>query len=259
MIRRDKSNYVIQSVSHSLDVLEQFCFEADEIGVTELSKRLKLHKNNVFRLLATLESRGYIEQNKVTENYRLGLKCLQLGKTYVNQIGFLERAKAVLKDLTNDTQESAFAALRKGKDIVPLEFVEPQRAIRVTPFLGLILPWHCTAAGKVHLAFEAEGEFRESLPEPLPKYTENTIVDRGSLLKEIKEVSEKGYAVDQGEFIEDVCCAAVPIRDYARNLVGSLSVAGPVYRLTPERMDNEIIPRVLQGGRELSRRLGFPG
>ena len=55
MVRREKSNYVIQSVSHALDVLEQFNGEVDEIGVTELSKRLKLHKNNVFRLLATLE------------------------------------------------------------------------------------------------------------------------------------------------------------------------------------------------------------
>jgi DNA-binding IclR family transcriptional regulator len=233
--------------------------EAEEIGVTELSKRLKLHKNNVFRLLATLESRGYIEQNRVTENYRLGLKCLQLGKTYVNQIGFLEQAKVILKDLSTETQESSFAALRRGKEIVPLDFVEPQRAVRVMPFLGLTLPLYCTAPGKVHLAFEAEGEFRDSLPEPLPKYTDRTIVDRGCLLKEIKEVSERGYAIDQGEFMEDVCCAAVPIRDYARNLVGSLSVAGPVFRLTPERMDKEIIPRVLQGGRELSRRLGFPG
>src|ERR671914_2140058 len=133
MVRREKANYVIQSVSHALDVLEQFNGSVDEIGVTELSKRLKLHKNNVFRRLATLESRGYIEQNKVTENYRLGLRCLQLGKTYVHQIGFLEQAKLVLQELVTDTQESAFAALRKGKDIVPLDFLEPERAVRVMP------------------------------------------------------------------------------------------------------------------------------
>ena len=80
MVRREKSNYVIQSVSHALDVLEQFNGNVDEIGVTELSKRLKLHKNNVFRLLATLEARGYIEQNKVSENYRLASSVCSLGK-----------------------------------------------------------------------------------------------------------------------------------------------------------------------------------
>ena len=73
-MRREKTNYIIQSVAHALDVLEDFKGDAVELGVTELSKKLKLHKNNIFRLLATLEARGYIEQNKSTENYRLGLK-----------------------------------------------------------------------------------------------------------------------------------------------------------------------------------------
>ena len=99
MVRREKSNYVIQSVAHALDVLEQFSGDTDELGVTDLSKRLKLHKNNVFRLLATLESRGYIEQNKATENYRLGLRCLQMGQTYVEQMGLLRQAQPIMEAL----------------------------------------------------------------------------------------------------------------------------------------------------------------
>src|SRR6516162_10147445 len=99
MVRREKSNYTIQSVSHALDVLEQFNGSVDEIGVTELSKRLKLHKNNVFRLLATLEARGYIEQNKLTESYRLGLKCLNLGRSYINHMGLVRQARPILSDL----------------------------------------------------------------------------------------------------------------------------------------------------------------
>ena len=77
MVRRDKSNYIIQSVSHALDVLEEFRGDVDELGVTELSRKLKLHKNNVFRILATLQSRNYIEQNKANENYRLGVVFVQ--------------------------------------------------------------------------------------------------------------------------------------------------------------------------------------
>src|ERR1041384_1206290 len=122
MVRREKTNYVIQSVSHALDVLEQFNGTTDEIGVTELSKRLKLHKNNVFRLLATLEARGYIEQNKSSENYRLGLKCLQLGQTFIHQMGLLLQSKAVLVDLSKTTQESAKNALYSSRQ--PLCLVE---------------------------------------------------------------------------------------------------------------------------------------
>src|SRR5256885_16341084 len=98
-MRREKSNYIIQSVSHSLDVLEQFFGEADELGVTELSKRLKLHKNNIFRLLATLESRGYIEQNKATENYRLGVRSLQLGQAHGGRNGLLRQARPIMESL----------------------------------------------------------------------------------------------------------------------------------------------------------------
>src|SRR3954466_2854243 len=99
MVRREKTNYTIRSVSHALDVIEQFYGESDELGVTELSKRLKLHKNNVFRLLATLESRGYIEQNRATENYRLGIHCLELGQSYVQHMGILRQAGPIMQDL----------------------------------------------------------------------------------------------------------------------------------------------------------------
>ncbi len=114
MVRREKANYVIQSVSHALDVLEQFSGNVDEIGVTELSKRLKLHKNNVFRLLATLEARGYIEQNKSSENYRLGLKCLQVGQTYIHQMGLLMQSRTILESLAKSTRESVYVGIRKG-------------------------------------------------------------------------------------------------------------------------------------------------
>src|SRR5499427_1084015 len=108
VMRREKSNYIIQSVAHALDVLEQFFGDADELGVTELSKRLKLHKNNVFRLLATLESRGYIEQNRATENYRLGTRCLQLGQGYVQHMGLLRQARPIMDDLVRQVRETTY-------------------------------------------------------------------------------------------------------------------------------------------------------
>ena len=257
MVRREKANYTIQSVSHALDVMEQFNGSVDEIGVTELSKRLKLHKNNVFRLLATLEARGYIEQNKVSENYRLGLKCLQLGQTFIHQMGLLLQARSTLDDLVKLTKESAFVAIRKGGAIVPLEFVEPARPVRLVSLLGTALPAHCTAAGKVYLVFESEGGMSQ-IPERLDRHTEKTIIDRKLLMEQMQAISETGYAIDQGEFSEDVSSVAVPVRDYTRTLVGVLGVAGPSHRLTGEVIQQDIVPRVQRAGSELSKRLGYP-
>jgi IclR family KDG regulon transcriptional repressor len=259
MVRREKSNYVIQSVSHALDVLEQFNGNIEEIGVTELSKRLKLHKNNVFRLLATLEARGYIQQNKSTENYRLGLKCLQLGQSFIHQMGLLLQSRAILEDLAKLTKESAYVAVRKGTGIVPLDFVEPVRAVRVVSFLGTALPVHCTAAGKIYLVFEADGELSHGNSGELKRYTDNTVVDGAALAAQKQEIGAAGYAIEQEEFTEEVSSVAVPIRDYTRMLVGAIAVVGPSQRLTTDVIKNEVVPKVVRAGDELSKRLGYPG
>lgn len=257
MVRREKSNYVIQSVSHALDVLEQFYGSAEEIGVTELSKRLKLHKNNVFRLLATLEARGYIEQNRATENYRLGLKCLQLGQTFVHQMGFLLQAKSTLEELVKNAKESSFVAIRKGAAIIPLDFLEARSTVRVVSFLGTMLPLHCTAPGKVYLAFDSEEGLTQTLPDRLERFTDKTVVERRLLLEQIKGVGETGYGLEQGEFMEEVVSVAVPIHDYTRSLVGSLAVTGPAHRLSQEKIHKEVVPLILKCGKELSKRLGY--
>ncbi len=258
MVRRNKTNYVIQSVAHALDVLEQFFSDADELGVTELSKRLKLHKNNVFRLLATLEARGYIEQNRATENYRLGIKCLHLGRRYIDHMGLVRQARPILTDVAHRCRESTFVAILRREGVVPLEAAEPnERVVRITPPLGQPLPLHCTAVGKVHLAFDPEQQLRADLPEQLPRFTDRTIVDRSMLFEQLDSVARNGFGMENCEFYEDVSSVAVPIRDYTRSVVGSLAVAGPAYRIGIERINTEIAPLVMEAGRELSHRLGY--
>jgi len=258
MVRREKTNYTIQSVSHALDVLERFMGEPDELGVTELSKRLKLHKNNIFRLLATLEARGYIEQNKATENYRLGVGCLRLGQQFIDQMGLLRQARPVMGEIARSSRETTFIAILRNGSVIPVDAVEPEQPVRLVSRVGVALPLHCTAAGKAQLAF-ADDELRNSLPDTLPKFTERTIVDRQALGQQLKKIGENGYAVDLGEHVEDVRSVAVPVRDYTRAVVGSLAVSGPAYRLSQERLEKEVVPLMLKAGRELSSRLGFGG
>lgn len=256
-MRREKANYIIQSVSHALDVVEQFSGQHDELGVTELSKRLKLHKNNVFRLLATLESRGYIEQNKATDNYRLGIRCLQLGQTYLGQVGLLRQAHQIIETLARDANETAFVAVLRGGCVVPLDAVEARHAVRLTSRVGEALPLHCTAAGKVQLAFISDADLREALPDGLQRFTEQTITDHQLLQEQLKAIAEAGYSVELGEHMAEVNSVAVPIRDYTRNIVGSLALSGPAYRMGVDRIEREIVPLMKGTGLDLSNRLGF--
>lgn len=254
MVRREKANYTIQSVSHALDVLEQFSSETDELGVTELSKRLKLHKNNVFRLLATLEARGYIEQNKATENYRLGVRCLGLGQRFLLQTGLLRQAGPVLQELAKSTNETVFVSVLQRDVAVVLDAVEPARSIRLISRIGDLMPLHSTAPGKIFLAFC-------DVPRPdapYSRHTENTKVDGESVRVDIEAIARSGYALELGEYVDDVSAIAVPVHDYTRAVVASLCIAGPLHRLSRERLVGEIAGEVSQAGSRLSARLGYP-
>lgn len=258
MGKRDKSSYIIQSVAHALDLLEEFSGDVNELGVTELSRRLRLHKNNVFRLLATLEAKGYIEQNKITENYRLGLKALELGQRYIKQVGLIKQAKPSLEEIVNRVNETTYLGILKDGFAVYLDAVEAKRTVRVVSRVGLRLPAHCSAIGKAQIAFLSESELERLFPSKnLERFTENTIVDRDELFKHLEEIREKGYAIDNEEYEKEVKCVGVPIFDYTGRVVGGISVSGPAYRMDPERLEEEIIPVVKEIGEKISRKLGY--
>src|SRR5512140_1629122 len=134
--KREKGNYTIQSVSHALDILESFTRTEDEHGVTELSERLGLHKNNVFRLLATLEHRGYIEQNKTTESYRLGAKTLQLGAIFIEQRECRRQARPHLESLMASSGETAVVAVLRGDKVIFMDSVETGKTVRAVSRIG---------------------------------------------------------------------------------------------------------------------------
>jgi len=257
MVRREKSNYIIQSVAHALDVLEEFRGDTDELGVTELSKKLKLHKNNVFRILATLQSRNYIEQNKSNDNYRLGIKCLELGQTFIHQRGLLKQAKPILQDLAETTGETSYISILRGNEVVYLDSVETSSTVRVISRVGLHMPVHATAAGKALVAFESDEELQKRFAGEIPRMTNATKTRLDELMKDFAAIRERGYATDLEEFEEGLRCIGAPVRDYTRKVIGAISVSGPANRLTDERVDQLVGPEVDRAGKLLSARLGF--
>jgi len=178
--KREKANYTIQSVSHALDILESFTKTEDELGVTELAKRLSLHKNNVFRLLATLEHRGYIEQNKATENYRLGPKTLQIGSIFIEQRECRRQARPVLEQLSLASGETAVVGVLRGNKVITMDIVEPDRTVRAVARVGAMLPAYCTAVGKAQLATLSPMDIERLYPE-VKDFSKNVIAAIGIL------------------------------------------------------------------------------
>jgi DNA-binding IclR family transcriptional regulator len=256
--KRKKSDYIIQSVDHALDVMEAFQGEEDELGITELSRRLKLHKNNIFRILATLENRGYIEQNRVTDNYRLGLGTLELGQTYIRHTGLLRVARPITEELGKKVNENVYIGILKENYAFYLDVVESAHTVRVLSRVGCRVPTYCSAMGKAQLAFETPETIAEVLgKKELKKFTPSTISDRDKVVEHLALVKELGYAVDDEEWDEGVRCVAAPIYDYTRKVVGAVSISAPSVRMPMEQVKKEYVPMIIEACEEISDRLGY--
>ena len=257
--KREKENYTIQSVSHALNVLESFTRTEDELGVTELSERLGLHKNNVFRLLATLEHRGYIEQNKTTENYRLGAKTLQLGAIFIEQRECRRQARPNLETLMEASGETAVVAVLRGDKVIFMDSVETGKTVRAVSRIGAMIPAHCTAVGKVLLAALPAVEIERLYPEMnLPPLTGKSLKTRDLLLGELKMIAEQGLAYEREEADPDVRSIAAPVMDFSGKVIAAVGIVAPAHRLMEEGLEKGGIASLVQeAGKAISAKMGF--
>jgi len=257
-MKKAKSDYLIQSVSRALDILEAFTPGEGELGVTELSRRLKLHKNNVFRLLATLETRGYVEQDRESGNYRLGMKTFEVANIFTHHLGLVRQARPALDQLAQATGEAAYLGVLDGPFVVCVDMVDTSQPVRVVSHLGRRLPAHASSLGKAQLAYRSGEEREEMWKRSAPaSVTGRTLFDPARLTVELAQVAEREWALEDEELEAGVRALAAPIRDYARRVVGAIGVRGPGFRLSLERLETEIAPRVRAAARDVSRRLGF--
>lgn len=244
MVKREKANYMIQSVSHAIDVLEELCNAGGETGVTELSKRLKLHKNNVFRLLATLELRGYVEQNPETEDYRLGVKALQMGQAYLLQSSLVSRATPVLKNLAESIGETcSLAILQNGQVQFPLS-IESKRPVKASARIGVSYPAKLNAAGRLLTAQLSDSVLEEILATNTPQ--------DAAIRNQLSELRKSGTIVDRAAIEPDVIAIAALIRGNNQAVIGAIEVLIPQYRAKIEG----VMTQVAEAAEQLSNSLG---
>jgi len=258
MVKREKKDYLIQSLSNALSILELFSIEREEYGMGEIAKLLGLKKRNAERLLNTLEKQEYLERNRVTGNYRLGFRVFELGQRYKEQLSLMKQATPVVRELSKRSGETAYAGDLRGEYVVYLVAEESNRHIRVVSRLGMRFYPHTTALGKAILAFSEDGVVDKIYPEEtLPQKTPNSITSKSALKEELLKVREQGYALDMEEEEEGVICIGVPVFDYNLKVVGGISISGPATRLSKERVEEELVPLVKEGGEQVSQKLGF--
>ncbi len=258
--RKPKQEYSIQTVANALRLLQVFDDEG-ELGVTELSRRLGLHKNNVFRLLATLELQGYVEQS-ANERYRLGLRSLELGQAFSRSRSLLQEARASLAKLATTSGECAHVCTLRDFEVAHLDGECAEQLVGACLRIGRRLPVHATAAGKILIGC-ADDSMREAYDRSvvagsdLTAMTERTITDAQKFFEHVRTASVRGFALDVEECAPGLSCAAAPVHDKTGAVVAALSVSGPACRMGEERLLSEVAPAVMASAERLSRALGY--
>lgn len=258
MTSHRKRNYSIGSVDKAFNLMELFHEDGAELGLTDLSKRLQLSKNYVFRLLATLQSSDYVEQNMNTEKYRLGFKNLTLGQQGAKHLNLLNKSRITMKKMVRECNETICISVMKNFDIINLDAVECDHSVRVTPRIGVPLPAYCTAAGKAQIAFFSDDKLeRYILNNEFQKYTSKTVINADHFRQQLRQVVQNGFAIELEELDMGVACIGSSIRDFNENIVGAVTCVGPTYRFTDNSMRKYLIPLVSKGAADISSQLGY--
>lgn len=249
----------VNSVARALDILDCLATHRGEVGVTEISHELGVHKSTVSRMLATMESRGYVSRNGANGKYCLGMRLVELASYRLEQIDLRSQARPFLEELVRATGETAHLAVFDQGKVVYVDKVDTPQTLMMRSKIGYRVFAHCTALGKAILAALPDETVERVIKEKgLPRFTPNTIVDPLALKEHLRRVRVQGYAIDDEEHEEGIRCAAAAILDHAGRVVGALSVSGPTLRVS--RQDVETIGNLVKdSAMRLSASLGYHG
>jgi DNA-binding IclR family transcriptional regulator len=245
----------VRSVDRAAALLLALGESQGEAGVTELARRLGLHKSTASRLLATLQKRGLVEQDDETGKYRLGLVVIRLAERAERTLDLRGIAMPELERLARLTHETTGVGVLDGESLLTVAQVDGPNLIAVGDWTGRSTPLHCVASGKVLMSSLAEREVLRIVRRGLDQYTERTIVELEPLLEELARIRRRGYATAIGEYELGLNAVSAPIHDARGNVIAAVDIWGPAFRLTPRRVP-ELAAQAREAAAAISVRLG---
>jgi len=245
----------IQSLDRGLTILQTVAQSKQPVTLGELSELLEVDRSSVFRLAQTLRRRGFLATPAGRKDYILGSSMWTLSRQYDWSNMLVRVAHEELKSLAQGLNETAHLAIREGKNALFIDSVHARHVIVVAGQSGELVPLYATAHGKALLADSDEQGLKAIFgAKKLEQYTKTTITAVPALVKECVGIRQRGYAVDEAEYMEGVRCVAAPIRLSDRTIVGSVGVSAPASRFLKEHYPNHSA-RVVQCARRIGEML----
>lgn len=226
----------IRAVERALDVLLCFTSQTPELTMTQIAEQVGINKSTVHRLLVTLEGKRFVERDPLTGIYRPGIRFLQVAYLTLVRNDLRNLAAPYMNHLCELQRENINLTILDDIDVIYLHVVESTQRVKLAAAPGQRLPAFCTASGKAILAFIPEENVKRIIERGTPKYTQRTLTSPQELFEDIRLIRERGFAIAEQEFEDGINAIAAPIFNRNQQPIASLSVAGPAYRLTRERL-----------------------
>lgn len=250
---------MVQSVERTLNIVEALASADEDVSLSRLHEKLGLSLPTLHRLLATLICRGYAVQDKDTRRYGPGPKLLEIAASATSNSRFSLRrmARSYLHELTVETGETSNLVVPRGDEAVYVEQAVSSRLVRMFTEVGHRAPLYCTGSGKAILSHLLPLELDAYLArEQLRQWTPHTITSPDQLRQDIARTQQRGFAIDDQEREEGVCCVASVVLDHSGVCVAAISISGPTTRVSLQRA-HDLGPRVRQAAEACSRQLGY--
>jgi len=245
----------VRSVDRAAALLLALGESQGEAGVTELARRLGLHKSTASRLLATLEKRGLVEQDDETGKYRLGIVVLRLAETAERTLDLRSLAMPELDRLARATRETTGLGVLDGDRLLTVAQADGPNLVAMGDWTGRSVAPHSVASGKVLMAALPEREIMRLVRRGLDQFTDRTITQLEPLLEELARVRRRGYATAFGEYESGLNAVAAPVYDSRGQIAAAVDVWGPAFRVTPARVP-ELVAQIRASAAAVSVRLG---
>ena len=238
---------------HTLEVIS----DKQTIGITELSRVVGLQKSTTARIINTLKTAGYVEQEARTGKISLTFKTFEVGSRAVIDLDLLKKARPLMEDFAEKTGESIMLAQWHKTDIIYIDCIKSTQPIQLRAGIGDKAPLYCTASGKSVLA-ALEPNSLESILEKidLKAMTKNTITSYTELKNELNLTRARGYAIDNEERHEGVKALATVIKDYHQKVVGAITVPVFTFRISTSYLDS-LASQVMEFGSKINLAMGY--
>ena len=230
--------------------------ERNETGISELSVRLAMPKATVYRFLQTMKTLGYVRQEVDSERYGLAMKIFEIGAKALQYPDLVEIAKSHMQHLSDVTGETVHLGQLIDSEIIYVHKVDSRHMLGMYSRVGRRAPLHCTAIGKVLMAWESPAR-RDAILKgcDFQRFREKTITTRADYDVELQRTLDQGFGQDREEFDDHIRCAAIPIFDRNSQPIAGMSVSFPTFRYDLAR-EPELVAMLRDASRDISRQLG---